>query len=75
MFSSVKAISKGVMALVLDRLRVRRSIMLLEVNLSHGCFHIGTYIKPYRGQLPGTKSRADVDRGLDIGADMKTAML
>jgi len=28
----------------------------------HGCFHIGTYIKPEH--LPQTKSRADVDRGL-----------
>ena len=25
--------------------------------------------------LPETKSRADVDRGLDIGADMKTVVL
>jgi len=44
----------------------------------HGCFHISTdstYIKPERRQLPETKSRADVDRGLDIGADMKTEMV
>jgi len=33
----------------------------MRVRLSHGCFHIGTYIKPERRHLPETKSRADVD--------------
>ena len=46
---------------------------VLNQKLSHGYFHIGTYIKRERGHLPETKSRADVDRGLDKGADMKTA--
>ena len=32
-------------------------------------------IKPERRHQPETKSRADVDRGLDIGADMNTAVL
>jgi len=43
-------------------------------RLSHGCFRIGIYIKPERQHLPETKSRANVDRGLDIDADMKTAV-
>jgi len=36
---------------------------------------MGNYIKPERRHQSETKSRADVDRGLDIGADMKTAVL
>jgi len=37
---------------------------------SHDCFHIGEL-----RQQTKTKSRAVIDRGLDMGADMKTAVL
>jgi len=38
-------------------------------------YQLATYIKHKHRQLPKTKSASDVDRGLDIGADMKTAVL
>jgi len=52
-----------------------RGDFCIRKRLSHGCFHIGTYIKPERRYLPEKKSRAGVDRGLDIGADMKTGVM
>jgi len=61
---------------VRNTLRIRETNALLTAyNFLYLGFHIGPFVKPERRQLPEAKARAVIDRGLDMQADMKTAVL